>query len=147
MEKTCVDAVFGEMTYKHRWYKTQSESFFGREYVIKIAAKAYSEKPITDEQRDGYRQYTEKKDEYAKIVGEQLMRYVNANLQELAGEWVGARRVENITDLAGIVTPKTLLFKQDGTTLLLLECAWDMENGIAVKLSPEIMTGSQNLFL
>jgi hypothetical protein len=45
------------------------------------------------------------------------------------------------------VTPKTLLFKQDGTTLLLLECDWDIDNGVAVKLSPEVAVGGQDLFL
>lgn len=89
----------------------------------------------------------QKKDEYIHIAAEQLMQYVNSNLQELANSWISARRVENVSDLPEIVTPKTLLFKQDGTTILLLECAWDMENGIAVKLSPEVAVGSQNVFL
>lgn len=61
MDTICVDAVFGEMLYKYRWYKEQSETIFGKDYVITVVAKAYLGKPITDEQRIAYQQYTEKR--------------------------------------------------------------------------------------
>ena len=72
-----------------------------------------------------------------------MKEYVHENLAELK-EYdpnVDADRLENY------VTPKTLLFQQDGTTLLLLECTWDIENGIAIKLLPEVAIGAQDLFL
>ena len=78
-----------------------------------------------------------------KIAEQQLKEYVCENLVELK-EYdpnIDAESLENY------VTPKTLLFQQDGTTLLLLECTWDDENGIAVKLLPEIAIGAQDLFL
>ncbi len=147
MDNICMDSVFGKMIYKHKWYREQKEIIFGKEYTIKIAAKAYSGKPITDEQRDAYCQYIKKRDEYLKIAAEQLIEYINSNFDELACNWQGARKIKNETELPAVVTPKTLLFKQDGTTLLLLECAWDMDNGVAVKLSPEVAVGGQDLFL
>ena len=147
MNTICVDPVFGEMTYKHKWYKVQSEFIFGKKCTITIAAKAYSGKSITDQQRVAYQQYVERKDEYLKIAEDQLIQYVNSNLRELANYWMSARKIRSVTELSEIVTPKTLLFKQDGTFLLLLECVWDVENGIAVKLAPEVAVGSQYLFL
>lgn len=55
--------------------------------------------------------------------------------------------VNKIIELAQMVTPKTLLFKQDGTTLMLLDCVWDEEGGIAVKLAPQVAIGPQDIFL
>jgi hypothetical protein len=142
-----MDSVFGKMIYRHKWYREQKEIIFGKEYTIKIAAKAYLGKPITDEQRAAYCQYTKKREEYLKIAAEQLIEYVNSNFDELAYNWQGARKIKKETELPAVVTPKTLLFKQDGTTLLLLECDWDIDNGVAVKLSPEVAVGGQDLFL
>lgn len=43
-EAKCNDAVFGEMTYRHRWYKEQEISIFGQTWNITVVAKAYSER-------------------------------------------------------------------------------------------------------
>lgn len=147
MDTKCIDAVFGEMTYKHRWVKEDKEVFFGKEEEIKIVAKAYSGKPITDEQRDAYSRYLSNNDEIKRTVEDQLMGYINNNIEELAEYWVGARKIEKIEELANVVSVKTVLFKQDGTTLILMECAWDVENGVAVKVYPDVAVGSQDLFL
>ncbi len=147
MQATCKDSAFGEMTYKHRWFKQQSISMFGKEWIITVAAKAYSGKPITEEQRKAYLFFCANEKDMVHIVGEQLKEYVNENLSVLAEYWMGARNVVNINELAQMVTPKTLLFKQDGTTLFLLDCVWDVEGGMAVKLKPDIAVGCQDLFL
>lgn len=147
MEATCNDAVFGEMTYKHRWYKQQNISMFGRNWNITVSAKAYSGKPITECEQNAYKNFVSNEAEMVTIIGEQLKQYVNGNLQELANYWMGARNVNQIVELAQMVTPKTLLIKQDGTTIMLLDCVWDEDNGIAVKLTPEIAVGSQDIFL
>ena len=147
MDTKCMDDVFGEMTYKHRWVKNEVETFFGKKYTLQIVAKAYSGKPITDEQRITYKKYWKEKDRFKEILSNELMRYINDNILELAEHWVGARRVDKIEDLSAVVTPKTLLIKQDGSMLFLLECAWDIENGVAVKIYPDIAIGSQDLFL
>ena len=147
MEAICKDSVFGEKAYKHRWYKQQSLSMFGREWTITIAAKAYSGKPITEEQQKAYSYFMRNEKEMIDIIGEQLKCYVNENLSTLAEYWISARNVTNISELAQMVTPKTLLFKQDGSTLMLLDCVWDVESGMAVKLTPNIEVGSQDLFL
>ncbi|WP_104803264.1 DUF6985 domain-containing protein [Blautia marasmi] len=147
MEATCIDNVFGEMSYKHRWCKKQSISMFGEDWTITIAAKAYSGKPITEEQQKAYSYFMNNEKRMMDTVGEQLKSYVNENLSSLAEYWISARTIVNISELAQMVTPKTLLFKQDGTTIMLLDCVWDIEGGMAVKLAPNIVVGSQDLFL
>lgn len=143
----CNDAVFGEMTYKHRWYKKQEISIFGQKCDITVAAKAYSGKAITKEQRDSYSEFIQNEDRYIEIIERELKDYVNSNLHELAEYWISARRVESKEELSQMVIPKTLLFKQDGTTVLLLDCVWNVENGVGVKIMPEVLTGVQDLFL
>ena len=146
-EAKCNDAAFGEMAYKHRWYKEQEISIFGQAWNITVAAKAYSGKAITNEQQDSYVKFMEDEGKYIEVVENELKNYVNHNLQELAEYWAAARGVDSKEDLSQMVTPKTLLFKQDGTAVLLLDCDWDVENGVGVKIIPEVSIGIQDLFL
>ena len=110
-------------------------------------AKAYSGKPITDAQRESYARYKANEKEIAQTVAEVITDYVNTNCNELAETWMGARMVSSVSDLADIVTPKTLLFTQTGDALLLLDCAWDIEHGLGVQIFPEYKIGSQDCFL
>lgn len=120
---------------------------FWKEWEVTVAAKAYSGKPITKEQQDAYTRFTENEIAEIATIENTILAYVNDNIKELSAEWVGARKISVISDLAQVVTPKTILFKQDGTTIMLLDCAWDVEAGLAVKLYPELKIGSQDLFL
>lgn len=146
-EIKCNDSVFGEMSYKHRWYKEQKINIFGQTWDINVAAQSYSGKPITKEQQNSYSKYMQNESDYIAIVENELKSYVNNNLNELAVYWAGARRIEEKEELSQVVTPRTLLFKQDGTVVLLLNCVWDVENGIGVKIIPHLLTGIQDMFL
>lgn len=146
-ETMCNDAVFGEMSYKHRWYKNQKIEMFGQTWEITVAAKAYTGKPITEEQQKSYALFTNKQDEYVRIISEEIKNFVNTHNQELAETWISARMIDDIDDIALVATPKTLLFKQDGTTIMLFDCVWDIESGIGVKIIPEVFIGSQDIFL
>ena len=95
----------------------------------------------------GYSEFFDKIEAMVDIIGENIKKYVNENLYELATDWIGARSVGSVNELAQMVVPKTLLFKQDGTTIMLFDCVWDEEHGIAVKTIPEIAIGSQDIFL
>ena len=147
METSCNDAVFGVMQYKHRWIKKQIISAFGKEWEVTVAAKAFSGKPITKEQQDAYQRFSQSERTEIAAMEKTILSYINDNIKELSLNWSGARKISHIADLAQVVTPKTLLFKQDGTTVMLLDCVWDIEAGLAVKLYPEVQIGSQDLFL
>lgn len=142
MEVTCNDPVFGKMSYKHRWIKQQTLLLFGKEWNITVAAKAYSGKAITEEQRKSYLSFMNEQKKMMQTVTEELYKYVIMKNRETSVE-----KIKENEELAQILNPKTLLFQQDGTTILLLDYAWDIEHGIAVKLIPEIAVGIQDLFL
>jgi hypothetical protein len=135
------------MTYKHRWFKKETVDLFGKKWDLTIAAKSYSGKPITDEQRNSYTDFLTKAKEYDTQTAELIMQYINDNCEEFSLTWFGARKVSSQIELSEIVVPKTILFKPDGTTLILLDCPWDEEHGLAVQLTPEYAVGSQDLFL
>lgn len=140
------DPTFGEMTYNRRWAKMENLSIFEKEWPIKIVAKAFSGKPISDAQRDSYRWFTENASQIDKNMYDVASGYINENCHEFAEFWRGARMVSAPSDLAQIITPKTVLFKQDGEVLVLFDCPWD-EHGIAIQLKPVIEIGSQDMFL
>ena len=52
--KKCIDPVFGEMEYKHGWFKNSVINLFGKNWNIKLTAQAYSEKNINNIQRENY---------------------------------------------------------------------------------------------
>ena len=147
MEVTCSDPIFGEMKYKHRWYKIEKIHFFNKEWQITVAAKAYLGKPITDQQRESYFSFKENEDEIVATITEMIVNYVNENCEELSSTWIGARMISSSTDLSDITIPKTLLFTQSGGLLVLFDCAWDVEHGLAVQVFPEYKMGSQDCFL
>ena len=147
MDTSCNDVVFGVMHYKHRWIKKQTISAFGKAWEVTVAAKAYSGKPITKEQQGAYQRFSEKESIEIATIEKTILSYVNSNINDLSVEWVGARKISAIADLAQIVTPKTILFKQDGTTIMLLDGIWDTGAGLAVEIYPEVRIGSQDLFL
>ena len=67
-EAKCNDTVFGEMTYKHRWYKEQEISIFGKIWNTTVVAKAYSGKTITNKQQDSYTKFIENEGKYTETI-------------------------------------------------------------------------------
>ena len=141
------DPVFGKMTYQHRWYKTDDIVLFGKHWDITIAAQAYTGQSILQIQRENYKWYTQHRDEVAEKITKALIQYININCEALADAWVGARKVNFPSELDGIVSPKTLLLSRNDSIVMLFECKWDVDHGLAVQIYPHYEIGPQDLFL
>ncbi|WP_307972076.1 hypothetical protein [uncultured Brachyspira sp.] len=142
MVKKCEDAIFGEMIYKHSWQKTETINIFGKKFNIVIAAKSYSEKPITKEQQNSYKNFKKNEIKILDKVSAKINEYINSNK-----EWILNNLDNNIKlDLLKLLTPKTLLFNQNGDTILLFDCVWD-EHGIGIDITSGYKIGSQDIFL
>jgi len=146
-QKAINNMVFGLMQYDYQWEKFERINIFKKEYDISIIAEAFPGEEISKEQEESYLKFKENEKSYIETIENELKKYVNENLEDLATYWVGARKIINITDLAKVVEPKSILFQQDGTIVFLAECEWDIENGIAVKLYPEVEVGPQDVFI
>ena len=53
MLKTKNDSVFGEITYKHSWFK--EDEVIGKLQKVKIKIKAFKDEEILQSQRDDYK--------------------------------------------------------------------------------------------
>ena len=146
-QKVVNNSVFGLMEYDFQWEKIEKVSIFKKEYNITIIAEAFPDEDISKEQEESYLKFKKNEKSYIETIENKLKEYINENLEDLATYWVGARKIINITDLAKVVEPKSILFQQDGTIVFLAECEWDIENGIAVKLYPEVEVGPQDIFI
>lgn len=140
MDMKCNDPVFGEMIYKHRWQKSETINMFGKNFDIVIAAKAYSEKPITKEQQDSYKNFKKNELKILNEVSLKITEYINSNKEDIL---INDTKLE----LSKLLTPKTLLFKQEGDAILLFDCVWDIEHGIGVNITSNFEIGSQDIFL
>ena len=137
-QKVVNNSIFGLMEYDFQWEKIEKVSIFKKEYNITIIAEAFPDEDISKEQEESYLKFKKNEKSYIETIENKLKEYINENLEDLATYWVGARKIINISDLAKVVEPKSILFQQDGTIVFLAECEWDIENGIAVKLYPEV---------
>ncbi|WDF26009.1 hypothetical protein PSC67_05765 [Fusobacterium nucleatum] len=146
-QKAINNMVFGLMQYDYQWEKFERINIFKKEYDISIIVEAFPDEDISKEQEESYLKFKENEKIYIETIENHLKEYINENLEDLASYWVGARKIINITDLAKVVEPKSILFQQDGTIVFLAECEWDIENGIAVKLYPEVEVGPQDVFI
>jgi hypothetical protein len=146
-QKAINNMVFGLMQYDYQWEKFERINIFKKEYDISIIVEAFPDEDISKEQEESYLKFKENEKIYIETIENHLKEYINENLEDLASYWVGARKIINITDLAKVIEPKSILFQQDGTILFLAECEWDIENGIAVKLYPEVEVGPQDIFI
>ena len=59
MLKTINDSVFGEISYKHSWFKEDEVVFFGKLQKVKIKIKAFKGEEILQSQRDNYKIFKE----------------------------------------------------------------------------------------
>jgi hypothetical protein len=146
-QKVVNNSIFGLMEYDFQWEKIEKVSIFKKEYNITIIAEAFPDEDISKEQEESYLKFKKNEKSYIETIENKLKEYINENLEDLATYWVGARKIINISDLAKVVEPKSILFQQDGTIVFLAECEWDIENGIAVKLYPEVEVGPQDIFI
>lgn len=143
MDNKCKDPVFGDMIYKHRWQKIETIKMFEREWNITVVAKAYSNKPISVEQQNSYESYKNNEDKTMQRLSAKIAEYVELFSSELESEGI---KVLSLKDLSKVVKPKTLLFRQDGTAIMLLDFVLDEEHGIGIDLD-SLEIGNQDLFL
>lgn len=121
--------VFGELKFHIGWETERKIFFAAKVFTIVIHAKAYavSEK-ITQEQERAYSYF----DNNESLI----MKQIEQAIREDSGE-----------DFDKRYTPAMLLIKKDGTSAMLFDDSDDIENGIAVSITPEIRIMTQDEFL
>lgn len=145
----CNDSILGEMTYKHSWHRKYAIDFLGKNIELDLNVRAYYGNAISDAQRESFKQFELAKPFINTTITSLLKGYVNDNLETLkTNGWSTAKKVESDADLDSIVTPISIVIDHDASILILLECEWDTEHGLAVKVYPApAIVGSQDTML
>lgn len=137
--KTIVDSVFGELEYKHSWIKTESLSWGGRLLSITIIASTYSNEEISEQQRASYQAYKEKVDTIISDSKKELSNFIKVNY---------GLNALSLDEMSSGITPRSVVFEQDGTWAILFDSSWDDDNGIALVLDAKgVQVMSEDDFL
>ena len=123
-----MNQYFGELTYSIGWKTTRDIRLFGKNHTIKVKIQAYEpEDSIPPAQDQACRTYIENEAENLKSM-EQLM-------------------LDFSSDAASRFSPRTLLFKKNGSCALLCDDEQDLDEGIAVCILPEKSVEYQSDYL
>lgn len=116
-----------EFVFKIGFKKSDTYSFFGKEYKLVIKLKAYYEKDgITNEQLEAYEYYVENKsDIQAKVEGE----------LSKSGYSIDA------------LTPIMILISRNGEIAVIIQDEADLDGGIVVMVGSEYKVVSQDEYL
>ena len=149
---TINDSVFGNMVYDAGWEKGETLTIWGEEIYVRIVAKAYTGQDILDSQREGYMTIKSSLSNLENSIKEALLGYYKKNYNYIVGNIdnipfqysVNEITAERIIDLIKI---KTLIFDRKGNFGFLCDCAWNTEDGIAIKLNSKVEVGEQDLLI
>lgn len=118
------------LVFDYGWKKTITFHYQNKPLNIDLVFDAYKGEGITDEQYSVYKKFTQNQTNYEAQINKIMLDYINEN------------QLKNAQ-----VDIKTLLIKRDGAFGLLADCSWDIENGIAILLSPKQEIVVQDDFL
>lgn len=141
------DSVFGKMKYNHNWSKTEEYELLGKKYKLKIVAKAFSGKEINDKERNAYKKFKKNQNSILQSISSKIIKYINDNLDDIKEYYSKISEINNDSELAKVIKPTSIVFGQDGSVVMLFECIFDRDNGLAIQIYPSWKIGAQNLFL
>jgi hypothetical protein len=117
------DCIFGEMTYRHAWIKTQHIMWGDKNVSVKIKAKAKPGENIIDVQRQKYDFFNKNMSSIIHECQGGLLKFCQKNYdQELTEK-----------NIFFAVIPLSILFKRDGCWGILFKCKWEDEINLVVK--------------
>ncbi|SUT92552.1 DUF6985 domain-containing protein [Actinobacillus lignieresii] len=119
-----------DLIFNYGWRKPINILFNNKQIEIELVFEAYKGENVNEKQKSAYQQFIDHQDKYSQTVKKLLADYKNKY---------------QIVDAS--IDIKTLLINQNGSFGLLCDCAWDIENGIAIVLSPEEKIVIQDEFL
>lgn len=119
-----------DLVFDYGWKKTITFNFQNKPLNIDLVFDAYKGEDVNNEQYSAYEKFSQNQVNYESQVNQMVLNYINEN------------QLENSQ-----VDIKTLLIKRDGAFGLLADCSWDIENGIAILLSPKQEIVVQDDFL
>ena len=145
---TVDDTVFGEMSYDVAlWLKTEEIRMWGKDFETKIEVRAYDNAEISEVQRNSYLYLKSNIQTISEYTASLICDYVNENFEDLSLYWDKPKVYKSFNDFGDDIRLTAILFEEDGSIIFLCEVAWDVENGLGIKLNRVMDIGPQELFL
>lgn len=116
--------------FDYGWRKELNINFKQKETTIEVILDAYEGEKITSEQEHSFQQYLSHQDKYHQRAIQLVNNYIRENHIEDTG-----------------INIKSLYIHRNGEFAFLADCDWDIENGIAIVLSPSEKVTTQDNFL
>lgn len=129
------DRVFGKVEYDYGWCVPTELTLFDIQYKVTCVASAYKNETINKLQRSQYARYKENEKEILK------------NIEQIIKEYVDKNHSDYSLKLRECLTPKEMIFHQNGDTGIFFECEWDVETGVVVGIFPRIGIINPDIFL
>lgn len=144
MSKKVIDhQAFGEMEYDYGWRKEKYVPFLNDSCKVEILVRAYSDRPILDNQREGYKYFVENHEKINSELPKLIQRYIDEYKEDIRLYYP---EIDNITNLSDIIKPTSLLFNRDGSVIFLCDVPWD-EKGLGIQVFPEYKIDIQDVFI
>ncbi len=126
------DKVFGELTFRYGWIKTEELTFNGQTFEIRIRTSSKKDDVPTKNQQDSYIKYQNEKDSVLKSEDKNIRDFV----MSYSGDISDVLGVQNIDNPLSFLTPKEILFFQNGKYAYIFDTEWS-EAGMAILCSPD----------
>ena len=131
--------LFGKMSRnKNGWSKLDIITLFETDYDVMITAQTYENELINSAQEESYKYF------------KRNIRFISNRIERLICDYVNKNELANYysrADFNNDIIPTEVIFKQDGSVVILFDVIWDKEHGIAVRVYPDYNIGSQDMFL
>lgn len=136
--ETCKDKFFGEMTYRHSWWKLGTFTWGETPVSVRIVAKAYTGQEIIDSQRENYSAYIKNEKNYSLEAQKALLTFCQRNYDTSI----------TLKKLLVLATPKDILFQRDSSWGILFKYNGEDEINLAVKFkNGKIEAGIDNILI
>ncbi|WP_301098933.1 hypothetical protein [Otariodibacter sp.] len=119
-----------DLIFDYGWRKNSTINFQQVTKPIQLVFSAKKGQGISDEQTKAFEYFSSQ----TKVFEDKIVKLLDDYIQKYQISEKNA-------------TPRTLLFNRDGSFGLLCDCDWDIENGIAIVLSPTEYITIQDDFL
>ena len=151
------DKIFGELTYYYGWNGMTKIVWEQKKFEVFIKLQTGENKSIDEFQYNSFQSYLKHEQYIWNKVIEKIYFYYLEEQDEYRKMYeeeadVFAPYVNSISDIVSLITPIGLVFPQKNNSMnfgILLECIWDSEAGIGVRIKDNevIGIGTQDIIL
>lgn len=136
------DEILGELKYNGGWSKIEKIQIWGSEINLKITVSAYENETPNSNQQAAYKRFKDELDNITKISQKKLFEYIEYIKEEVM-TYSGIKEIPK--DILKIVSPKEVLFLENGNFAVLCNALWD-KHGVAVLCREcDIVVGPQDI--